>query len=132
MKRNQKAVVPAEIRQPEFPGSLATMGPATLGHGHRRPWDFCYWLDSSEENLSRSRANQGTKSSIFGKTEDFVADFPPRVETRSVDLTHLWCLVLDLDPAGDAIHEAPVAGDYGWGPADQVIEPEDGVHAPGV
>ena len=45
---------------------------------------------------------------------------------RSLDLTHLWCLGPDLDPAGDAIYEAPVVGDYGWGPADQVVEPEDG------
>ena len=51
---------------------------------------------------------------------------------RSLDLTHLWCLGIDLDPAADVIHQAPVASDYGWGPADQVIEPEDGVHAPGV
>ena len=45
-----------------------------------------YWLDSIEENLSRSHANQGTKFPIFGKAEDFVADFPPRVETRSNDV----------------------------------------------
>ena len=45
-----------------------------------------YWLDSPEENLSRSRANQSTKFPIFGKAEDFVADFPPRVETRSNDV----------------------------------------------
>ena len=32
---------------------------------------------------------------------------------RSLDLTHLWCLGPDLDPAGDMIHEAPVVGDYG-------------------
>ena len=43
-------------------------------------------LDFTEENLSRSRANQGTKFPIFGKAEDFVADFPPRVETRSNDV----------------------------------------------
>ena len=51
---------------------------------------------------------------------------------RSFDLTHLWCLGFYLDPAVDAIHEAPVAGDYSWDPANQVIEQEDGVHAPGV
>ena len=45
---------------------------------------------------------------------------------RLLDLTHLWCLGIDLDPAGDAYHEALVAGDYGWGPADQVVEPDDG------
>ena len=45
-----------------------------------------YWIDSSEENLSRSHANQSTKLPIFGKAEDFVADFPPRVETRSNDV----------------------------------------------
>ncbi|XXG76378.1 hypothetical protein AAC387_Pa08g0742 [Persea americana] len=32
----------------------------------------------------------------------------------------------DYDPAGDAIHETPVVGDYGWGPVDQGVEPEDG------
>ena len=45
-----------------------------------------YWLDSTKENPSRSHANQSTKFSIFGKAEDFVADFPPRVETRSNDV----------------------------------------------
>ena len=50
---------------------------------------------------------------------------------RSLDLTHLWCLGPDLDPAGDAIYETPVVGDYGWGSADQVIEPEDGEPAQG-
>ena len=54
------------------------------------------------------------------------------VLAKSLDLTHLWCLGFDLDPVGDAIHEAPVAGDYDWGPADPVIELEDGVPAPGV
>ena len=51
---------------------------------------------------------------------------------RSLDLTHLWCLGYNFDPTGDVIHEAPVAGDYGWGPVDQVVEPEDGVPAQGV
>ena len=45
-----------------------------------------YWLDSSEENLSKSRANQSTKFPIFGKAKDFVADFPLRIETRSNDV----------------------------------------------
>ena len=45
-----------------------------------------YWFDSLEENLSRSRANQSTKFPIFGKNEDFVTDFRPRVETRSKDV----------------------------------------------
>ena len=45
---------------------------------------------------------------------------------RSLDLTHLWCLGPDHDPASDAFYEAPVVGDYGWGPADQVVELEDG------
>ncbi|KAJ8620061.1 hypothetical protein MRB53_028590 [Persea americana] len=36
-----------------------------------------------------------------------------------------------LDPADDAIYETPVVGDYGWGPADQVVEPEDGALAQG-
>ena len=30
---------------------------------------------------------------------------------------------------GEAIYKAPVAGDYSWGPTDQVIEPEDGAPA---
>ena len=50
---------------------------------------------------------------------------------RSLDLTHLWCLGPDHDPASDAIYEAPLVGDYGWGPADQVVEPEDGEPAQG-
>ena len=37
-------------------------------------------------SMLRSRANQSTKFLIFGKVEDFVADFPPRVETRSNDV----------------------------------------------
>ena len=45
---------------------------------------------------------------------------------RSLDLTHLWCLGSDHDPARDAIYKAPVVGDYEWGPADQVVEPVDG------
>ena len=51
---------------------------------------------------------------------------------RSLDLTYLWCLGLDLNPVGDAFIEAPIAGDYGWGPVDQVVEPEDGVPTQGV
>ena len=45
-----------------------------------------YWLDSTEENPSKGCANQSTKFPIFGKPEDSVADFPPRVETRSNDV----------------------------------------------
>ena len=52
--------------------------------------------------------------------------------TRSLDLTHLWCLALDLDPVGDAYHEAPVVGEYNWGQVDQVVEPEDGAPAQSV
>ena len=54
------------------------------------------------------------------------------VLARSLDMTHLWCLGLDLDPAGDAFVEAPVTGNYGWGPVEQVVEPEDGVPTPSV
>ncbi|XXG52581.1 hypothetical protein AAC387_Pa03g0875 [Persea americana] len=49
----------------------------------------------------------------------------------SLDLTHLWCLGLDLDPASDAYHEAPVVGDYGLGPVDQVVKLDDGAPAQG-
>ncbi|KAJ8644074.1 hypothetical protein MRB53_005822 [Persea americana] len=45
-----------------------------------------YWLNSSEEKLSIGCANQSTKFPIFGKAEDSVADFSPRVETRSNDV----------------------------------------------
>ena len=45
---------------------------------------------------------------------------------RSLDLTHFWCLGPDHDPVDDALYEVPVVGDYWWGPADQVVEPEDG------
>ena len=45
-----------------------------------------YWLDSTEENPSKSHENHSTKFPIFGKAENFVADFPPRVETRSNDV----------------------------------------------
>ena len=41
-------------------------------------------------------------------------------------------LSFDFDLTGDAIIEAPVAGDYGWGPVDQVVKPKDGVPAHGV
>ena len=45
-----------------------------------------------------------------------------------MDLTHLWCLGLDPEFADDALAlvEAPVAGDYGWGPADPDVELEGG------
>ena len=90
-------------------------------HGRRRPWGFCpfsnrcsvvvfraflllfspvffltflliYWLNSSKENLSKGSANQSTKFPIFGKAEDFVADFPQRVETWSNDVGMTWNL----------------------------------------
>ena len=51
---------------------------------------------------------------------------------RSLDLTHLWCLGIDPHTEDDTIVEAPVARDYGWGPADQVVELEDRVPAQGV
>ena len=51
-----------------------------------------YWLNSSKENLSKDSANQSTKFPIFGKAEDFVADFLPRVETRSNDVGMTWNL----------------------------------------
>ena len=50
---------------------------------------------------------------------------------KSLDLTHLWCFGFDLDPTGDTFIEAPVAGDYEWGPVDQVVEPEDGAPTQG-
>ena len=50
----------------------------------------------------------------------------------SLDLTHFWCFSLDLNPADDAYHEVLVVGEYGWGPVDQVVEPEDGAPAQGV
>ena len=93
------------------PWSPATMGLATMDFGPlsgRLPvavsWSFLglfrfcfllyfsltflliYWLNSSEENLSKGCANQSTKFPIFGKAEDSVADFPPRVETGSNDV----------------------------------------------
>ncbi|XXG59633.1 hypothetical protein AAC387_Pa04g1683 [Persea americana] len=51
--------------------------------------------------------------------------FTRSTSPRSLDLTHLWCLGPDHDSVDDAFYEAPVVGDYGWGPADQVVEPED-------
>ena len=45
-----------------------------------------YWINSSKENLSKGCANQSTKFPIFGKAEDSIADFPPRVETGSNDV----------------------------------------------
>ena len=47
-------------------------------------------------------------------------------------MTHYWCLGIYLDPEDGKLIEGPVAGDYGWGPADQVVELEDGVPAQGV
>ena len=47
---------------------------------------------TSDKNLSRSRANQGTKFPIFGKAEGFVADFSPRVKTLSNDVGMTWNL----------------------------------------
>ena len=51
---------------------------------------------------------------------------------RFMDLTHLWCLGFDINPLGDAIIEAIVAGSYDLGPVDQVVEPEDGVPAQSI
>ena len=51
---------------------------------------------------------------------------------RSLDLTHYWCLSINLDPENNALVEAPVAGDYGWVQTDQAVELEDGVPAQGV
>ena len=50
---------------------------------------------------------------------------------KSLDLTHLWCLGFDFDPTSDVFIKAPIAGDFEWGPVDQVVEPEDGVPAQG-
>ena len=50
---------------------------------------------------------------------------------RSLDLTHSWCLGIDLVHEGDALVEAPIAGDYGWGPAVPEVELDDGVPAHG-
>ena len=52
--------------------------------------------------------------------------------TRSLDLTHYWCLGVDPDPEGDVLIEAPVGGDYGWGSVDQVVKLEDGVPTQGA
>ena len=49
--------------------------------------------------------------------------------TKSLDLTYYWCLGIDPYPEDDAVVETPVAGDYRWGLADQVVELEDGVPA---
>ena len=51
---------------------------------------------------------------------------------RSLDLTHSWCLGIDPDYEGDGLVEAPIARDYGWGPADQEVELDDRVPAMGV
>ena len=52
--------------------------------------------------------------------------------TRSLDLTQSWCLGVDRDYEDKVLVKAPVASDYGWGPADQEVELEDGVPAQGV
>ena len=46
---------------------------------------------------------------------------------RSLNLNLLWCLGIDPDPVNDVIVEVPVAGDYGWGLTDLMVELEDGV-----
>ena len=45
------------------------------------------------------------------------------------DLTHYLCLGTDPDSKDDALVEAPVTGDYGWGPTNQGVELKDGVLA---
>ena len=47
-------------------------------------------------------------------------------------MIYSWCLGLDPEYEDDAysLVEAPVAGDYGWGSANQEVEPEDGEPAP--
>ena len=52
-----------------------------------------------------------------------------------LDLTHyIWCLGIDTDPIpeGDVLLEAPIAEEYGWGPIDPKIAPEDGEPVLGV
>ena len=49
-----------------------------------------------------------------------------------LDLTHHCCLGIDHDPEDDVLVKAHIAEDYKWGPADQVVELEDGVPAQGV
>ena len=51
---------------------------------------------------------------------------------RSLGLTHYWYLGINPDYEGDTFLEAPVVGDYGWGPADQEVELVFGEPAPGV
>ena len=46
-----------------------------------------------------------------------------------MDLTIIWCLGLDTDSIaveGEAFHEAPLVDEYGWGPGDLVVMPDDG------
>ena len=50
---------------------------------------------------------------------------------RSLDLTNSWCLGIDPDYEGDALVEAPIAGDYRWGPANLEVELDNGVPAHG-
>ncbi|XXG85836.1 hypothetical protein AAC387_Pa11g0852 [Persea americana] len=66
-----------------------------------------------------------------------------RMSTWEINIQFTWSTSLvmmstgqtvnspDHDPTNDAFYEAPVVGDYGWGPADQVVEPEDGAPAQG-
>ena len=51
---------------------------------------------------------------------------------RSLNLTLSLCLGIDYDYTGDALVEAPIAGNYGWGPADQEVALDDGAPAQGV
>ena len=48
---------------------------------------------------------------------------------RSLDLTHLWCLGIDLDPEDEAVVEATVIGDCRWGPTNDEVKLETGVLA---
>ena len=51
------------------------------------------------------------------------------------DLTHyIWCLGIATNPIleGDALLEATLVDEHGWGPANSEEEPEDGMLVPGA
>ena len=99
VKRIGKTVVSAEIRWPRFPGSPpATMGFGPLSVAVSRSffglfhfffllyfsWHFSSFIGLIPLKKTCLEGMQIRAQSFlfFGKAEDFVADFPPRVETR--------------------------------------------------